>query len=101
MNVTFQKMRSLALVSAAVLALAACAGSRSSESTGEMIDDSAITTKIKSSLLTEKGIDSTDIKVETFKGRVLLSGYVKSDDQRQRAVTIARETGGVKEVSNR
>jgi osmotically-inducible protein OsmY len=94
-------MRSIVLACAAAVALAGCAGSRSSESTGEFIDDSAITTKVKTSLLSEKGVDSTDIKVETFKGRVLLSGFVKSPDQRQRAEAVARDTGGVRAVDNR
>ncbi len=60
-----------------------------------------ITSKIKTSLLAEKGIDSTDISVETTKGRVMLSGAVKSSEQRQRAEKIARDTGGVKGVTNK
>jgi osmotically-inducible protein OsmY len=55
---------------------------------------------VKSALLTEKGIDSTAISVETFKGRVLLAGYVKSPDQRQRAEGITRSVAGVKTVNN-
>src|SRR5262245_40709229 len=98
MKTTFQKMRSFALISAAALALGACAGT--GEKTGEVIDDSVITTKVTRSLLTEKGIDSTDISVETSKGRVMLSGFVKSSTQRNRAEQIARDTSGVRSVSN-
>ena len=100
MKVSFQKLRSLALISAAALSLAlgACAGT--GEKTGEVIDDSVITTKVKTSLLAEKGIDSTDISVKTDNGRVLLSGYVKSSDQRHRAEQIARQTSGVRSVNN-
>lgn len=81
-----------------VLALAACAGT--GEKTGEIIDDSVITTKVKTALIAEKGIDSTDISVKTDKGRVLLSGYVKSEQQRSNAERIARGTGGVRTVVN-
>lgn len=82
----------------AVVALTACAGT--GEKTGAVIDDSVITTKVKTALLTEKGIDSTDISVKTDKGRVLLSGYVKSEQQRSSAEKVARETGGVRTVLN-
>ena len=99
MTLTVLKLRSLALVSAAALVLGACAGA--GEKTGEVIDDSVITTKVKSSLLTEKGIDSADISVETNKGRVLLSGFVKSPDQRQKAEGVARKVAGVKTVENK
>lgn len=93
------QLRGIAVAAATALMLGACAGT--GEKTGEVIDDSVITTKVKSSLLAEKGIDSGDISVETSKGRVLLSGFVKSSGQRQRAEQIARETSGVKGVANR
>lgn len=101
MRKTFSSVCSLAIAAALAAALAACASAPGKESTGEMLDDSVITTKVKTALVAEKGIDSTAISVETFKGRVLLSGYVKSPDQRQRAEGIAREVGGVKQVNNR
>ena len=81
--------------------LAACAGSPARESTGELIDDSVITTKVKSALLADKSVSAVDVSVDTFKGRVLLAGFVKSADERQRAVRVARSVSGVKEVSNR
>lgn len=96
-----RNLRSIAIAGTLAAALAACAGSPTRESTGELVDDSVITTKVKSALLTEKGIDSADVSVETFKGRVLLSGYVKSPDQRQRAEGLARQVTGVKEVNNK
>jgi len=94
---TFRNATMIALVASA---LAGCAGTAKQESTGEVLDDSVITTKVKSALLTEKGVDSTAISVETFKGRVLLAGYVKSPDQRQRAEGVARSVTGVKAVNN-
>ena len=99
-----KKSKHLAIHSVAlatVLALTACSGTPTRESTGEVLDDSVITTKVKTALLTEKDIDSTSISVETFKGRVLLSGYVKGPDQRQRAEGLTRGVPGVKAVNNK
>lgn len=89
-------------IAAAVAAalLAACAGTPKQESTGEFIDDSVITTKVKSALLADKTTSAVDINVDTFKGRVLLSGFVKGPDERQRAEGIARKVPGVKQVNN-
>ena len=83
------------------LLLAACAGSPTSESTGEVIDDSVITTKVKTALLADTRVRGRDVHVETFKGRVLLSGYVNSPEERQTAERIARNTAGVREVNNK
>ena len=65
--------------------LAACAGTPNRESTGEAIDDSVITTKVKSALIADKRVSGMDVSVETFKGRVLLSGYVNNPDERHTA----------------
>ena len=67
----------------------------------EVVDDTLITTKVKTALLAEKGIDSARISVETEKGKVMLSGDVKSPDQRQMAEGLARKVAGVKEVENK
>lgn len=83
------------------LLLGACAGSPSKESTGEVFDDSVITTKVKSALIADKRVSGMDVSVETFKGRVLLSGYVNSPEERHTAERIARSTPGVKEVNNK
>jgi osmotically-inducible protein OsmY len=83
------------------LALAGCAGTPHQESTGELIDDTVITTKVKAELLNDANVSAMDIKVETFKGRVQLAGYVKSPQERQRAEGIARGIPGVKAVNNR
>jgi len=96
-NRSRRTMLSAALASAL---LAACAGSPTKESTGELIDDSVITTKVKSALVADKTVSAVDVSVETFKGRVLLAGFVKSPDERQRAESVARAVTGVKAVSN-
>lgn len=73
----------------------------SSHEKSSMVDDTLITTKVKTALLAEKGIDSGKISVETDKGKVMLSGDVTNPDQRQRAEGIARKISGVKEVDNK
>jgi osmotically-inducible protein OsmY len=83
-----------------VLTVAGCAGTKTTESTGEYFDDSFITSKIKSALLSNSSIRSTDITVNTFKGQVQLSGFVSSKVVADRAVQIARTVKGVKSVNN-
>ena len=61
-----------------IATLAACAGTRTQESTGEYVDDSVITTKVKSLLAEDDFLKSFEIGVETFKGTVQLSGFVNS-----------------------
>jgi osmotically-inducible protein OsmY len=80
---------------------AATSSNHDKSSAREMVDDTLITTKVKSALIAEKGIDSGKISVETDKGKVMLSGDVKSPDQRQRAEGIARKVSGVKHVDNK
>lgn len=82
------------------LALAGCAPTATQEGTGGYIDDTVITTKVKSALLAEKSIKSTEISVETFKGRVQLSGFVTSRADAERAVSIAKGVKGVRQVEN-
>ena len=96
----FESMRKLAIPAVLAAALGGCAGTSTQESTGELIDDSVITTKVKTALLTEEKVPGTTISVTTFRGRVQLAGYVKSPDERQRAEGIARSVPGVKTVTN-
>ena len=94
------------LVSAALLATGAlvasgCAHhSGHARSGGEVVDDAAITTKVKSALLAEKDVNSFDIKVETFNGTVQLSGFVDSQWQIDKAGQVARSVSGVQNVKN-
>ncbi|MGE5444666.1 MAG: BON domain-containing protein [Ignavibacteriales bacterium] len=83
-----------------VVALISCAGSRTSESSGQYVDDSVITTKVKSALLADPDVKSLDIGVETFKGEVQLSGFVNSAEQASKAVEIAKSVKGVRSVKN-
>ncbi|MGH8444729.1 MAG: BON domain-containing protein [Solimonas sp.] len=67
---------------------------------GQYVSDSAITAKVKSALLAEKGLKSTDISVETQNGTVQLSGFVASSAQTDQAVDVAKHVKGVKDVKN-
>ncbi|SFU49913.1 BON domain-containing protein [Nitrosospira multiformis] len=67
---------------------------------GTEIDDTAITTKVKTALLADDYVKGLDIKVETRKGEVQLSGYVDSQEQIDKAVAIAKGIEGVKNVDN-
>jgi osmotically-inducible protein OsmY len=83
-----------------VVSVAGCAGGKTSESTGEYLDDSAITTKVKTSILADSKLKTLQISVETFKGAVQLSGFVDSTDHSNRAAEVARKVKGVKTVHN-
>lgn len=78
----------------------ACAGTATRESTGEYFDDSAITAKVKTKLLGDPTISGFAISVETFRGRVILSGFVNSQAQIDRAMTLSKEVAGVREVQS-
>jgi len=67
---------------------------------GAYVGDSAVTAKVKTALLRERGLKATDVHVETYRGRVLLSGWVDSDEQKERAVRVASRVGGVLEVKD-
>lgn len=87
----------LALMLAALLG---CASSPKHEGTGEYIDDSVITTKVKAAVFNEPSLKSAEINVETYKGTVQLSGFVNSESDIQKAVEVARSIKGVSSVKN-
>lgn len=84
----------------AVVMMAACASTSKSTGTGEYIDDTVITGKIKAEIFNDANLKSAEINVETFKGRVQLSGFVSSRADMDRAVALARAVHGVTSVSN-
>lgn len=77
-----------------------CAGSSTSESTGEYIDDTVITTRVKAALVDDSEVKAREVSVETFKGVVQLSGFVESREAMDKAVAIARNVDGVTSVRN-
>ena len=83
-----------------IATLAACAATRTHESAGEYVDDSVITTKVKSLLAADDFIKSFQIGVETRKGIVQLSGFVNSQQAVDKADEITRSVKGVKSVKN-
>ena len=93
--------RNLIVAAFLAITLIGCASTNTQESTGEYIDDTTITTKVKSKLLLDKDTSGTAISVETFKGIVQLSGFVKSEQEKQRAGEIAATVNGVKRVENK
>jgi osmotically-inducible protein OsmY len=97
MDLLFRRLAAT-MVAFAIAGLVGCAGSPTRESTGEYIDDSAITTKVKAKLVEDKAVSALDIHVETFKGVVQLSGFAKSNAVKRRAVELAQSVPGVKEV---
>jgi hyperosmotically inducible protein len=95
------KYLSILLTAAMLVSVAACSSTSSKESTGEYIDDSWITTKVKADILNEPMLKVFDIKVDTLKGNVMLSGNVASQAASDRAVQVARSVKGVTAVTNR
>ena len=91
---------SILLAAVALTALAGCASSQKHESTGQYIDDTAITTSVKAAIFKEPGLKSAEINVETFKGRVQLSGFVVTRANADRAVVLAQGVNGVTSVAN-
>ena len=77
-----------------------CAATRTHESTGEYVDDSAITLKVKAAILADDALKSSEINVETFKGAVQLSGFVNSQSDINHAVVVAKNVNGVTAVKN-
>lgn len=90
----------IAAVAVAFLAVA-CAGTATETSTGEYIDDAAITAKVKTDLLQSDDTSGLAITVETFKGTVQLSGFADSEHEKRRAEEIASKVNGVERVDNK
>jgi hyperosmotically inducible protein len=83
-----------------IAAFVACASTPKQESTGEVVDDSVITTKIKSLIANDDILKAFQISVETRKGIVELSGFVNTQKDKDKAGQIARSVEGVKSVVN-
>ncbi|MBE5251820.1 BON domain-containing protein [Mixta mediterraneensis] len=96
----FKVLASALIAGVVALTLSACAPTSTKEGTGGYIDDTVITTKVKGQLLKDDTLKSTEINVETFKGKVQLSGFVSSPQMANRAVEVTRNVAGVKSVVN-
>jgi osmotically-inducible protein OsmY len=96
---TFQTVSTFLAVLAAAATIG-CASTSKSEGTGEYVDDTVITTKVKAAILEQPNLKSAEINVETFKGVVQLSGFVNSQANVESAMMVAKNVGGVKSVKN-
>ena len=77
-----------------------CASTAKQEGTGEYVDDTVITGKVKAAIFAEPTLKSAEINVETFKGVVQLSGFVSSAAAESKALQVARGVAGVKSVKD-
>jgi hyperosmotically inducible protein len=89
-----------AAMALAVLTTAGCAVSRGQETTGAFMDDTTITSQVKSRMLADPNVAGTSISVETLNGTVMLSGFAKNNLEKDTAERIARDVNGVKSVKN-
>lgn len=83
-----------------LLIVAGCASTPKHEGTGEYVDDSILTTKVKAAILDEPSLSAAEINVETFKGIVQLSGFVSSRADISKAIEVTRTVSGVSSVKN-
>jgi hyperosmotically inducible protein len=94
------KYLSALFLAVTLVSVVGCASTSTQEGTGEYVDDSVITTKVKAAVFNEPTLKSAEINVETFKGIVQLSGFVSSQAAQDKAVSLARAVAGVKSVKN-
>jgi len=94
------KYLSAIFVAVTLVSAAGCASTSKQEGTGEYVDDTVLTTKVKAAIFGDPNLKSAEINVETFKGVVQLSGFVTSQAAVNRAVELARGVSGVKSVKN-
>ena len=80
--------------------IAGCASTSTEQSTGQAIDDGVVTAKVKAKLIEDPVTKAHQISVETFKGTVQLSGFVDSTQARTRALQLAKQVEGVKQVKD-
>lgn len=94
------KLFTACLLALTFLAAAGCASTHKQEGTGEYVDDTVVTSKVKAAILNEPGLSSAEINVETFKGVVQLSGFVKTKADISKAAAVARSISGVTSIKN-
>jgi osmotically-inducible protein OsmY len=95
-------LRGIGIFALAILLASAwgCGSTATKEGTGEYVDDSVITAKVKAAIFNDSTLKVNEINVETFKGEVQLSGFVRSQADIDKAVRVARGVAGVKSVKN-
>jgi len=88
------------LMALTLTVLLGCASTAQKEGTGEYVDDSVITTKVKAAVFNEPTLKSSEINVETFKGIVQLSGFLGTQTDINKALELTKTVNGVKSVKN-
>lgn len=99
----FKSRYVLAAAISAVLAATAvtgCSVTRGQQTTGSYVDDTVVTTRVKTKFAEDKAVSAMAIQVETLKGVVQLSGFAKSADEKMKAEQLARSVSGVVDVRN-
>ena len=91
---------SVLFIAVLLTAVMGCAPTPTREGTGEYVDDSVITAKVKAAIFNEPSLKSAEINVETFRGVVQLSGFVSSRENISKAIEVARGVNGVKSVKD-
>jgi hyperosmotically inducible periplasmic protein len=97
------RLKTITFVTSLILSstlIASCSTAQSRESTGQYLDSSVITTKVKTKLLADESVSGSAITVRTYKNVVQLSGFVNDNYQKYRAEKIARSVPGVKFVED-
>jgi osmotically-inducible protein OsmY len=94
------KYLSALFLTASLITVVGCASTSKQEGTGEYVDDTVITTKVKAAVFNEPTLKSAEINVETFKGVVQLSGFASSQAAASKAGEVARGVSGVSSVKN-
>lgn len=96
----FVRLFSVSFLILVLLTAIGCGSTQKQEGTGEYLDDTVITTKVKAAILNEPTLKSAEINVETFKGVVQLSGFVSSSTSINKAIEVTKGVAGVKSVKN-
>lgn len=96
----FNKILSAGFLAVSLVSVGGCESMGSQQTTGEYLDDSVITTKVKEAILQDPMTKVLDINVTTYNGDVQLSGFVSSEAEAGRAVQLAHGVKGVKSVTN-
>jgi osmotically-inducible protein OsmY len=82
------------------LQIQGCAPTETRRSSGETMDDAGITARVKTALLEDKDVSGLAVNVDTYRGVVLLQGFVDNETQRSKAGSIAQQVSGVQSVKN-
>jgi len=99
MKASFKQTVSVALVAAALVFSAGC--SRGDRSTGQTVDDTAISAKVKMAFAQDPGVKALEVKVDTYKGTVQLHGWVNTAEEKARAEQVAKTVPGVSTIENK